>query len=331
MIVCKKCGYRNADSDEFCANDGAFLEFYGEKVADDAPSEPAQTVAQPASRQPVPLGPSQPRPQPVPTQAPGRPRPRPGELVCGDCGWGNDPVRKFCRHCGSSLQDAATGRTPWYRRLLPRRRRLAAGERPRRLKRRLAVDDVGRLAPLLRATRNLVLVALAAAVAVYALLPPVRSEVNQRATPIVSDLRKTLIPHDTPVHPIRATASSELPGHGAMNAIDSFGNTYWAGDASGGKRPVLTLSFDQPVDIYDILFTSGAPDNFQAEARPRDLRVVFSDGREWNVTLKDVSDGQQFTFVAKHVDRVEIHVESVYPSSQGTGVALKKVEFFTRT
>ena len=32
MIVCRKCGFHNQDSDAFCGSCGSFLEFTGEKV-----------------------------------------------------------------------------------------------------------------------------------------------------------------------------------------------------------------------------------------------------------------------------------------------------------
>ena len=46
MIVCKECGFKNADADSFCGACGGFLEWTGEKqaapVAPVAPAEPAQ-------------------------------------------------------------------------------------------------------------------------------------------------------------------------------------------------------------------------------------------------------------------------------------------------
>jgi hypothetical protein len=185
-------------------------------------------------------------------------------------------------------------------------------------------------ARLLRAARNLLAVALVVTAAAFAFLPPLRSSIERRVTPVVSDVRRLVFPHDSQVHPVRAAASGELPGHGAGMAIDGFGNTYWAADLSRGAQPTLTVTFDQPVDLYDFLFTSGVPDSFQSQARPRDLHVVFSNGTSWDVTLADENQPQRFTFVAKHVDRIDIQIRSTYPSGRGRGVALKKVEFFTR-
>src|SRR5579863_589407 len=42
MIVCRKCGYRNADADTFCGTCGSFLEWTGEKQQAERPPEPAE-------------------------------------------------------------------------------------------------------------------------------------------------------------------------------------------------------------------------------------------------------------------------------------------------
>ena len=47
-------------------------------------------------------------------------RRHPGDLICGQCGEGNDPVRHFCRRCGNSLDEAIAVRLPWYRRFFHR-------------------------------------------------------------------------------------------------------------------------------------------------------------------------------------------------------------------
>ena len=77
---------------------------------------------------------------------PGRPAPRaprrpvardreplnPGDLVCGSCGAGNKPTRKFCRRCGNDLAEAEVAKIPWWRRVFRRRPKEAAkvGTRP---------------------------------------------------------------------------------------------------------------------------------------------------------------------------------------------------------
>ncbi|MGH9056415.1 MAG: hypothetical protein ACRDYY_11235, partial [Acidimicrobiales bacterium] len=40
MIVCTKCGFQNEDADTFCGSCAGFLEWAGERVAEEAPPEP---------------------------------------------------------------------------------------------------------------------------------------------------------------------------------------------------------------------------------------------------------------------------------------------------
>src|ERR1700722_2979677 len=54
MIVCRKCGYRNADDDTFCGTCGGFLEWTGEK-------QQAAALAPVAEPEPAPSTPPPPR------------------------------------------------------------------------------------------------------------------------------------------------------------------------------------------------------------------------------------------------------------------------------
>ena len=50
MIVCKSCGFKNLDKDQFCGSCGAFLEWSGEKVAlPQAKPPPAPVAAEAAA------------------------------------------------------------------------------------------------------------------------------------------------------------------------------------------------------------------------------------------------------------------------------------------
>src|ERR1700722_13285037 len=52
MIVCRKCGYRNADDDTFCGTCGGFLEWTGERQQAAAPAPVVE--AEPAPSAPPP-------------------------------------------------------------------------------------------------------------------------------------------------------------------------------------------------------------------------------------------------------------------------------------
>jgi ribosomal protein L40E len=89
-------------------------------------SEGTGAGGQPVAMQPAlpinlrPSGPAQPRPS---TR-----RTNPGDLICAQCGEGNDPTRRYCRHCGAVLAATpAAVRLSWWRRLLGRRARRQAG------------------------------------------------------------------------------------------------------------------------------------------------------------------------------------------------------------
>jgi hypothetical protein len=259
-----------------------------------------------------------PRPYETPT------RRQPGDLICGQCGEGNDPIRHFCRRCGNSLDEAVAVKIPWYRRLF-RKRVLSAGERHRGA----GAPGVGSL--VFRLIRAALLAAVVLGILAYALLPPFRAGVNEKAMSVYTPIRKAVAPRYDPVHAYTATATSSIPGgHGAEKAIDGIKNTYWAGDLARDPKPVITLTFAQPVDLAQILITSGAPDDFQSQARPHELHIVFSDGSSKDIALVDQAKPQQFAIDAKQVSKVEIHINSIYPSLQGKAVAIQEIEFFTK-
>ena len=87
----------------------------------DARSPAGPPAAPPAQALVVPVGqPQQPAaPAPKARRRPvAPPEPLdPGDLICGNCGMGNRPTRKFCRRCGTDLAEAEVARVPWWRRL----------------------------------------------------------------------------------------------------------------------------------------------------------------------------------------------------------------------
>jgi len=86
VIICKKCGNRNQDQDQFCASCGSFLEWSGERVeAAPPPPEPEPQPAPPPPPPPPRPGPPPPPPigfvgrvkQAVGIEEPGTPGPAP--------------------------------------------------------------------------------------------------------------------------------------------------------------------------------------------------------------------------------------------------------------
>jgi hypothetical protein len=266
-------------------------------------------------------------------------RRHPGDLICGQCGEGNDPTRHFCRRCGNSLDEAIAVRLPWYRRVVNRLfgvRTRQAGWRPQR------VGPPNVMGGVWRIVRLAIVAIIAVALLAFLLVPSFHNAVVDRATKTFTSLRIALRPNYDPVHPTAATATSAIASHPPALAMDGFSNTYWAARASD-RAPVLVLRFSGPVDIAAIGFRSGASgtapaDAFTSQPRPHTVHLVFSNGYTSDLSLIDQDPTQptQFTKLpdgkAKQVTFVEIHVQSVYAPAGASvsSVAITEVEFETK-
>lgn len=260
-------------------------------------------------------------------------RHRPGDLICGQCGEGNDPVRHFCRRCGNSLDEAIAVRLPWHRRLFNRvfhPRTREAGWRPQRVGRPNVLGMVFRLVRL--AILALIVVGLLA----FLFVPPFHNLVVDRATSAFTAVRKIVHPNYDPVHPTGASASTSIAGHLPGLATDNATSTYWAALARD-KAPELTIKFGGPVDLAEIGFTSGASgtapaDQFVNQPRPKQVHLVFSDGSTTDIALKDDSKAVFYPINAKQVTYVQIHVMSTYlpEGASPSSVAIAEVEFKTK-
>lgn len=173
---------------------------------------------------------------------------------------------------------------------------------------------------------------LAAAVLLMAaLLGPFRSGLVKR----IDAARLRFAPRYVNVYPARVEASTALPDHPAEAAVDGAPNTYWAESGpSTGADEGLIFTFDEPVDLGRIGFYNGAqtkPQDFLAQPRVRDVRLVFNTG-EWEaLTLDDRDAFQHRPLEARQVTTVTMLITSVYPSPLGgTAASLGEVEFFTK-
>jgi double zinc ribbon protein len=351
VIVCTGCGHQNDGDADFCASCGEPLEWTGEPVEEPA-GEPAEATpaaagvanesaeststvrarqpAQEAERRP-------PRPAPPPAAL------GPSDVFCTSCGTGNRAEARFCRRCGASLANAVAAHVPWWRRIFRRRRRppVAAGERPGwRMGSQSATQTTAKRHRGLPSFTGKVflLLALAGIVGVVA-VNPWRDSVTSRVADAYGSIRRTLFPHFESVVPTKATASSGLRGHPPRLAIDENKSTFWAEGARGnGRGQTLVVHFAASVDLARIGFTVGnqsAPQDFVREPTPRRVRLVFvGPGRRvvdtQTVTLQHTPKFQPFAVDARHVRRVRVRIESVYPSEQGHAAALTEVEFWSK-
>ncbi len=303
-----------------------------------APAIPAAKADEPMSRRPTSVAPTVARPRQAPRTMEPPTRRHPGDLICGQCGEGNDPVRHFCRRCGNSLDEAIAVRLPWYRRFFNRRfgvRTREAGWRPRRVGPPNVMGVVWRIVRL--ALGALIVVGLLA----FLLVPSFHNLVVNRVTGAVTTVREAIFPHYDAVYATGASASTSTAGHLPTLGIDKFNNTYWAAQAKD-PAPYLKVSFHDPVDLAQIGFDSGAAgtaaaDDFLAQPRPHNVHLVFSNGTTADLTLKDedpkvAKNAQFYPVEAKQVTFVEIHIMSVYApaGASPSSVALAEVEFRVR-
>lgn len=344
MIVCADCGEHNPDSAEFCGACGVFLEWEREPARTTGQPAAAQqqpTGQQPAGQQPIgqqpagqqPVGRQPAAQQPteqVPPPARHQPRlterraPRPGELICGQCGEGNLPSRRFCGRCGESLQEAEVVAQPWWRRFVPGRgpEVRQAGTRPR--KRRGGVRrGIG------KGVRWALVAVLLITGGLYGLHAPFRTAVNERATSVARDVEGVFVTRLTPVRPTEVTATAQAADHPAGLVSDNASNTYWLAPAE--PQPALVLAFGKQVDLRKAIVRVGIGENFQAAHRPQKLHLVYSTGRTFDVTLADTPDAQEVALAGSEgADRLELHVVGLHRSLQGNDIALSEIEFFAR-
>lgn len=334
------------------------------------PSSPQPPSQQPAARTPAEMAAaartpsSQPRPpsdQPLlrqPTavsQAPPRPvQPlqrleeriaRPGDLICPNCNEPNDPVRRFCRRCGTSL---AVGpppptRRPWWRRILggSSARSAPIAAVPAAPGAAAAPTSPGAAAPAARAVPArsgrrsvevgafvkgglglLVALGLIGAIA----FPDVRSLVVNRATGFVDEVRRLISPTIEPVQPISATASSETEGHAAALLIDQRTNSDWQ---SAEASPSVTITFQSEVDLAQIYVSNGIAGDYLSTRRPTRLVFDFGDGRTTEIRLADDHEPQRFDLAADDVRTVEIRILET-AGVDDAPVAISEIEFFLR-
>jgi hypothetical protein len=315
-----------------------------------ASAQPTVAPTQPAPAQPVatpPAAPAPVQPQAVkPTAARARPTPRakatptrtinPGDLVCGQCGEGNDPARKFCRRCGASLQQAAVFTLPWFRRLwrkLTTRRTRVAGERPTTRRRIIGGAGPGWLTSWI--TKLVVVVVIV--VVVLAFVGPWQHSIKHHASRYYHDVANVVHTTYNPVHPLSAAATSAASGHPAEFAIDGGTNTSWQTATRGsakGQKLVIKLAGATNIDKIGFLNgDSDSPGSFLTQPRLAVIQLAFGGTHPYSktVTLKDESTFQSVTVKAKSATALTITIESTYPSAQGTHAALAEVELFQKS
>ncbi|HEX6353563.1 zinc ribbon domain-containing protein [Actinophytocola sp.] len=258
---------------------------------------------------------------------------QPGDLVCGECGEGNSVTRKFCSRCGTSLAEAEVVKTPWWRKLLPRRgaKVRKSGDRPKgrgrggKTKLGLIVSNTFKVA------RRVVALLLVLGGVAYGMFTPFRGWVNERAAEAKGTFERTFFPQYAPVSAAEAPVGSLVsPEHPPNNAVDGKSDSYWAAPL-GAVEPNMVVKFDRTVNLAKLIVHNGDGKGFKETHRAQKLHLVFSNGKTTDVNLQDRPDPQTVEIEnGEGVNSVEIYVESTFKSASGidASLAISEIEFF---
>lgn len=260
---------------------------------------------------------------------------QPGDLICGACGEGNPPTRKFCSRCGESLRQAEVVARRWWQRLrfTRRHRSLPAGRRP---------DQKGAprrpgamLKTVWRRVYRLIGALSVVGAVLYLAVPPLRGVVNDTIAHPVSALQRAWNERFNvsfvPVRPVTVNATAAAAGHPAPLAFDQLSNTYWAAPATPAQQPRLQIRFGGPTTVERIIVTAGGAEDFVKLDRPKTLHLVYDKKRSDTITLNDEAKPQTLTLDnAGEVTEVEIVVTDVYQAATPGTVAIAEIELFRR-
>lgn len=296
--------------------------------------ESATGPVAPSAVQPQAVKPGAAKARPVAKKAPSERVINPGDKVCGQCGEGNDPVRKFCRRCGASLVEAAVFKLPWYKALWRRfrqRKYKQAGHRPK-MRRRAFGGHGGWVSSW--ATR---IVALAVVVfVVLSFLGPWHNSLKSHESRYYHDVIGFVHPTYNPYFAHDAVASSQAPGHPAMYLIDGEHNTSWQSNGKTTGQSIV-VHFTGTADIAKVGFDIGdqdTPQSFQTEPRPALVKLEFTGAHPVTRTLllRDITGFQTYTVDTKASTGLKIMIEKVYPATgNGQNVSIAQLEFFTKS
>jgi hypothetical protein len=273
------------------------------------------------------------RPPPVRRTAPSR-RLQPGDLVCGACGEGNPPVRKFCSRCGESLIEAEVVKRPWWKKLLrtrgPKVVQTANGKDSKGKNLTVQRFDLRHsVRKGLRRARFVVGMLVIIGGIGYAAIPSLRSAVDSRFDTTKGKVLTLVHPTYVPVHALKVTADMAVAGHPGRLAVDEFTNTYWLAPWNGTKQPTLTLTFAHKVTLKEMIFYSGVDANYLAFGRPAVLHLVFSNGASDTLTPADTDKPQTLPIKgATSITSVEFQILSIYQGNSGSNVAVTEIELF---
>jgi hypothetical protein len=244
----------------------------------------------------------------------------PGQVACHNCGWGNDPGRHFCRHCGASLQGTPPRPEPAEpTRVAPRR----AGGGDRAV--RLLLAGLGAAA--------VVSAAVLLALSLHRGAGGTGGAGNAGSGGVTEATRPGGGLVAVPAADVSVKATSQSGEHVATNLVDGDPGTFWSRRVVD-RIATLTFSFGRPQELARVSIAAGASgDQFPLRHRPKVVRLEFSDGATKSVTLADQPGFQNIDLEPRTVSRVRIAILEVYQATSGPVqrlTAISEVRFFTR-
>lgn len=279
--------------------------------------------------EPVERAPRAPRPKAAAvTMTPSTRKLNPGDLICGACGEGNLPTRKFCGRCGESLASAEVVRIPWWRKLFRRRGpKVVAVAKHGRKRSTFGIGDAARR--VYRTGRIVVGIIVLLAGILYASYPPFRTEINNKVTGVKQDVAQKVQQTFVPVHAVRVTASTQDKGHPGTAAVDEVLSTYWQAPAGTAQFPSLTLTFQHPETLERVIIHSGVSTDYTGHGRPSQVVLIYSNQETDSLDLADTVKPQTLNVNhALRVTSVRIEVASTYSGGKPLDVAISEIELF---
>jgi hypothetical protein len=163
-------------------------------------------------------------------------------------------------------------------------------------------------------------------------LGPARGWITTHVLGLEHKARTRLTQQYVNVVPVRARASSAAPGHGAMLAIDGIDQTYWLTGGGDGTGATLRIRFASPTDLARVGLLSGEPGGgYTSQARPRTIELIPASGPPVALSFEDTPAFQNRAVSLAGVTVITVVIKNVYPGQRGQAVALREIEFFTRT
>jgi hypothetical protein len=297
------------------------------------PSTPQAAVQPAPAEEPAAVKPAVPVSRPAPLK---EPTPRrgisPGDLICGNCGEGNDPTRRFCRRCGSTLAEATTAvpvRLPWWRRLFtrPPKDPAPAGTRP------TPSGRTRRWGCLSSAIARTALVVVVVVVVLFAAVPSLRRQVTRDATRVRRDI--------DPNHPKIALQSATATGSGGCPApnVQDNSTVYWFTHGASGTPQVLTVTVASGFkgNLHEIGVTPVPPAQTSGQSGgalpyPQQLQVSSGGAQAAKtLVLANPPKFHSYTYTVSHPQSLQIIVTSTDPGAPPNACVETAYIFYDRT